>query len=368
VTKRLRSGLDALLTVIRPKEHFDHPLKEIAILVVLGAILAMGAIIAVAWAAGFDTVLHRLRHPNAIWIPIALGGQVVAYVGYMLAYREIARVERGPELGMMRLAAVVFSGFGVFVASGGFAVDVAALKRAGTNERDARVRVLGLGALEYALLAPAACVCAIIILAHGTRTPDLGLTLPWAIAVPVGGVLALWGLRYRRSLARQGGWKGALAHGLDAVAVILTLARQPLRHGTAFVGMGLYWAGEIFSLGAGLHAFHSLRPAVAALVIGYATGYALTRRTLPLAGAGAVEALLPFALTWVGATLAPAVLAVFVYRFFNLWLPLIPALVGIRALRLRSLRDRGVSEGRRSTRRLRGLPHRRAAARTSRRP
>jgi uncharacterized membrane protein YbhN (UPF0104 family) len=35
----------------------------------------------------------------------------------------------------------------------------------------------------------------------------------------------------------------------------------------------------------------------------------------------------------VGAGLAPAVLAVFVYRIFNLWLPLVPAVVGMRALR-----------------------------------
>jgi uncharacterized membrane protein YbhN (UPF0104 family) len=97
--------------------------------------------------------------------------------------------------------------------------------------------------------------------------------------------------------------------------------------------MALYWVGEIFSLAAALHAFGSPRPAVAALVVGYATGYALTRRTLPLAGVGVVEALLPFSLVWVGATLAPAVLAVFVYRFFNLWLPLLPAVIGVRSLR-----------------------------------
>ena len=71
------------------------------------------------------------------------------------------------------------------------------------------------------------------------------------------------------------------------------------------------------------------------LVVGYATGYALTRRTLPLAGAGAVEALLPFALTWMGFALAPSVLAVFAYRICNVWLPVGPALAGLIALRLR---------------------------------
>jgi uncharacterized membrane protein YbhN (UPF0104 family) len=264
---------------------------------------------------------------------------VVAYVGYMLAYREVAQVERGPRLGMMKLAAVVFTGFGVFVAHGGFSADMVALRGTGISKREARIRVLGLGALEYVVLAPAVCISAIIILAHGSNKPNFGLTLPWAIAVPLGFVAAFWALRYHDRFSRAGGWRGAIGHALDGVAVVRNLLREPFKHGHAFVGMGLYWIGEIFSLVAALHAFGSPRPAVAALIVGYATGYALTRRTLPLAGAGVVEALLPFALVWVGASLAPAVLAVFIYRFFNLWLPLIPSVVGMRALRQEEKRN-----------------------------
>ena len=33
---------------------------------------------------------------------------------------------------------------------------------------------MGLGALEYVVLAPAVCVSAIVILAHGSGTPNLG--------------------------------------------------------------------------------------------------------------------------------------------------------------------------------------------------
>jgi hypothetical protein len=326
---RLRTAVGWL----RPKSHFDLANWELALFITLGVALALGASVAVAWAAGFGDVLHRLVHPDLIWIPLALAGQVVAYFGYMLAYREVARVERGPELGMSKLAAVVFTGFGVFVAHGGFSADVVALRNAGASRREARVRVMGLGALEYVVLAPAVCASAIIVLAHGSRTPNLGMTLPWAIGVPLGFAAAFWALRHRKKLSGAGGWKGAIGHALDAVAVVKNLLREPFKHGHAFVGMGLYWMGEIFSLSAALHAFGSPRPAVAALIIGYATGYALTRRTLPLAGAGVVEALLPFALVWVGAGLAPAVLAVFLYRLFNLWLPLIPALGGIRVLR-----------------------------------
>jgi uncharacterized membrane protein YbhN (UPF0104 family) len=110
------------------------------------------------------------------------------------------------------------------------------------------------------------------------------------------------------------------------------LASQGADHGGAFVGTTLYWVGDIGCLWACLRAFHD-SPDIAALVIGYATGYALTRRTLPLGGAGSVEALVSFALAWTGIPLAKAVLAVCAYRLFNLWLPLLPAAIGLRHLK-----------------------------------
>jgi uncharacterized membrane protein YbhN (UPF0104 family) len=97
--------------------------------------------------------------------------------------------------------------------------------------------------------------------------------------------------------------------------------------------MALYWAGDAFCLWACLHGFLDTSLPVTTLLVGYATGYALSRRTLPLAGAGVVEALLPFALLWVSLPLAAGMLAVLAYRVFNLWLPLLPAVVGFRHLR-----------------------------------
>jgi uncharacterized membrane protein YbhN (UPF0104 family) len=72
---------------------------------------------------------------------------------------------------------------------------------------------------------------------------------------------------------------------------------------------------------------------VPVIILAYASGYALTRRSLPHAGAGAVETMLPFALMWTGIALPAAVLCVFAYRFFNLWLPLVPAAAAVSALR-----------------------------------
>ena len=62
-------------------------------------------------------------------------------------------------------------------------------------------------------------------------------------------------------------------------------------------------------------------------ILAYATGYALTRRSTPLAGSGSTEALMTLALHWVGEPVAPALAAVVVYRVFNFGLPCLPALL-----------------------------------------
>ena len=228
----------------------------------------------------------------------------------------------------------------MFIPRGGFAADRHALKEAGVEEREARVRVLGLGALEYAVLAPAACVSAsyLILVRHGQ--PHLGMALPWAVAVPAGAVLVLVLMRFREGWREQGRLRDRLAHALDGVAVLRKLAARPRAHWPAAAGMAVYWFADIFTLWACLRAFTADPPSVPVLVVGYATGYALTRRSLPLAGAGLVEALLPFSLHWVGIALAPAVLAVVAYRVFDLWLLLVPATVGLQALRSRVRRRR----------------------------
>jgi uncharacterized membrane protein YbhN (UPF0104 family) len=300
-------------------------------MVAVAGVLALGASVGVASTVGFGAVWHRLLHPHWFWLLVALAGEAFAYVGYTLAYREIARAEEGAELSVPRLAALVATGFGVFVQAGGFALDRAALERAGLPERDARARVLGLGALEYAVLAPATAFAAFWIIVHGDQPVDQGLTLPWLIGVPAGVVLALTALRHRQVFNRRG-WRRHVYDWLRSLDLLLRLVKRPARGAVAFLGIGCYWLGDIFCLWATLHGFSAHTPPIAALVVGYATGYALTRRALPLGGAGIVEALLPFALGWVAIARAPALLGVVSYRLINLWLPLIPALAGLPSL------------------------------------
>jgi uncharacterized membrane protein YbhN (UPF0104 family) len=147
-------------------------------------------------------------------------------------------------------------------------------------------------------------------------------------------VIALSLLRHRRSLALRQGWRARLAHALDGIAQTVDLVRDRRAGLLALLGMAIYWAGDIFVLWACLAVFWPQgRPSVTLIVLGYASGYALTRRSLPLAGAGAVETMLPFALMWTGIALPAAIVCVFVYRLFNLWLPLVPAAAAVFALR-----------------------------------
>ena len=307
------------------------PPQRLISLVAVAGCLAAGALGGIAWHVGFGRVLTRLVHPHWIWFAVAIGGEVVAYAGYTAAYREVACAEDGAELKVPQAAALVAAGFGAFVHAGGFALDRAALVRAGLSDENARRRVLGLGALEYAVLAPATCVAAAFVLLFH-RTISSSLTLPWLVGVPVGAVLALTAFRFKDSIRKWWLIGRPLARRLEALGLVLAIILSPRRHPFAVAGTLAYWGGDIFCLWATLHAFSAHSPPVPQLIVGYATGYALTRRALPLGGAGIVEALLPFALGWLKIALLPALLAVFAYRLINLWLPLVPAVVGLPTL------------------------------------
>jgi uncharacterized membrane protein YbhN (UPF0104 family) len=317
--------------LLRPLPHLERHLAQHALLIGIGAALALGAAVGIAWTAGFGQVLDVLRDANPVWLPVAFGMELVAYVGYVVAYRAVVGLEGGPRLGLARTGAIVAAGFGAFVVRGGFVLDRHALEDAGLEPREARARVIGLGVLEYAVLAPAAALAAVILLARGSTHPSLGFTLPWVIAVPLGFAAAFAALALRHRVGDESGWRAALHHGLDALHMLRQLGSEA-QHSGAFLGTTLYWIGDVGCLWASLRVFHD-SPDLAALIIGYATGYALTRRSLPLGGAGSVEALVSFALAWTGIPLAKAVLAVCTYRIFNLWLPLLPAAIGLRHLK-----------------------------------
>ncbi len=299
--------------------------------IVLGAALAGAALTGDGWVAGFAAIGSLVSQADWRWLPLAVGCVVVSHAGYTLAYREVLRSRGGPSVSVARMGISVLAGFGMLTPRTGFTLDRAVWRDHGLSVAAARGRVMTLGMLEYALLAPAAFICAIVLFL-GHFPAQGGMLASWLIGVPVGSALVGCLFVFRERLPAKGWFWTPIHQTLDAVAAMLRVVVVSRAGVVAAGGMALYWAADIAALGACLAVVQHPVP-VDVLVVGYASGYAFTRRSLPLAGAGAAEALMPFAMHWMTVPLAAAVLAVFAYRVCNLWLPLGPAALSMRHLR-----------------------------------
>jgi uncharacterized membrane protein YbhN (UPF0104 family) len=299
---------------------------------ILSGVAIVAAIVAVIVLAAVSGVsLHRgFAHFRPEWIIVVAIAEALSFLPYMLAYRQMTVVGGLQPPSLPVIITVVLSGFGPFVLGGGFRLDEAALMEVYGDRQTARVQVAGLVALEWAVLAPFACLSAIGLLIAGANVMG-SLLWPWALCVPAGFALGLWLTTPGRSLAPLRRFS-LIAGVFDGVGMLHHLIRAPGRTSPAWLGMSLYWAAEIVALYAALRMFGvTLSPA--RVVLAYATGYVVTRRSLPLAGAAITEVLLTFALHWVSVPLGAALAAVVTYRLFNLILASVPSLLANRLLR-----------------------------------
>jgi uncharacterized membrane protein YbhN (UPF0104 family) len=325
--------------------------KPVAI-VVAAAGTTFGVVFVLASWAGWPRLMRVTEtNPAWWWLVICLVGEIVAYAGYALTVRDMARVDDGAEMSLLRSAHAVVAGFGVFAAtrsSGGFAVDYWAFQRAGASRREAAARAVGLGLLEYVVLSICALAASLALFLRIDGQAGSSTTLPSLLILPC---LAVgWYLtspRRARRLSKPQGrrvrrWFARFVAGATTVRLLLT---RPKQHGLGVLGNLAYWAGDILCLWAALHFVHA-HLSVAALVVAYAGGYVLTRRALPAGGAGFVEVALTFALVWIGLPVPQTVVAVIVYRLFNFWLPILPALILLPSIReMRSQFDEAEQPG-----------------------
>src|SRR5581483_559948 len=297
----------------------DFERRNFLILLVAGA-FATAAAMGLADMAGYNRLVDAVQDVVPTWFAVCFGGQVVAYLGYVLAVRDIAR----------------FDVFAATHAAGGFAVDYWTFRRSGLRRREAVARVLALGVLEYTILAPAALIAAVVLLFGTGGHVQHAMTYPW-LAVGPGFLVALWVSSPRRAERLSDPGNGGrirqwFAHLVAGIVKLRCMLTRPHLHGLGVLGVCLYWLGDIACLWAALKIFNA-ELSTPALILAYATGYVLTRRSLPAGGAGLVEVLMTFALVWVGVSIAPALLGVITYRLFNFWLPVIPALAALPAVR-----------------------------------
>ncbi|HEX4107101.1 MAG TPA: lysylphosphatidylglycerol synthase domain-containing protein [Solirubrobacteraceae bacterium] len=316
-------------TVRRTKAAWQRVLDALEarpLLLCLAAVgIAAGVSLAMASVSGWTRIDHVLGHLELWWLVVVVAGWAISYLGYTVAHHRTAALCGAKLTRRASLYAVTFGAAATCLRSG-YSVDHRALRHGGAEPESARVGVLNLAVLEYAALAPAAWICALILL-HSQRVQQQ-VTVPWAVGVPVGVALAVAIGCYfgRRVPTGAGPIASTVRGGLLALCQLGHQLRHPVRNREAWLGMATHWASDIAALWAAL-LMTGVHPAPAIVILGFATGYACTPRSMPLTGVGVTEALMPLAFMWEGVPLASAVVAVFIYRLARLVLAVPPALL-----------------------------------------
>jgi uncharacterized membrane protein YbhN (UPF0104 family) len=205
-------------------------------------------------------------------------------------------------------------------------------RRAGFSADEAIVRVLGFNILFYVSLGVGAWGAALVSAVGLWGDESLLGTLPWLVLGPAvlgAGVILTRPGRGTPAQPRPGGTvvRRALAYAVAGAAwvrdVLVDAAGRRL-----VLASALYWVGNVLCLWAALRSVGETLP-LPELLLGFALGQVAMLLPLPLGGVGGVDAAMTFALTAVGVPLAPALVAVGVYRLFAFWAPTIPALAAL---------------------------------------
>jgi uncharacterized membrane protein YbhN (UPF0104 family) len=306
---------------------------RVALAVVLAGFLTVGVALLIARAAGFSRVRESLSDADARWFVVCFLAECVAFGAYAFVLRDAMERGGGPRLRYRLSLHLTFASLGATrviaaAGAGGLAVAWWCFWRAGYTRGESLIRVLGLNTLVYLVFGVGAWVAALLATIGVLGAAPLSLTLPWLVVIPVCIVAARFvtqpGIVER--MTRPGG--SFVRRGFGYAVAGTSWVRSLLGSrdsGLPLVSSAAYWAGDAACLWAALHSVGQPIP-VAELALAYATGYAATILPLPFGGVGGVEAAMTYALTAVGVPLAPALVAVAVYRLFGFWVPTVPAL------------------------------------------
>ena len=313
--------------------------RRVAIAVVAAVLLVVGVGLLIARAAGFAEVREAVETADSTWFVACLGAQVLALSAYADVVRGAFRWRGGPDPGFRLSGSVMLAGIGaarVFAAGGVGAIAAAfwCFRQAGFAAADALVRVLGLNALFYVPFGIGAWTASLVAVFGVWGEESLALTLPWLVVVPVtflGAAVLTEPRRFDRlTRARGSVVRRALGYALAAAGWVRDVLTD--RKGRRLVlASALYWVGNVACLWTALRSVGETLP-LPELLLAFAAGHAAMILPLPLGGVGSVDAALTYALTAVGVPLAPALVAVGVYRLFAFWAPTIPAIAALALL------------------------------------
>jgi putative heme transporter len=319
-------------------------------------LLVVGIYVVFPKLVGLDDAVAKLGNADPVWLAIAVGFNVAAFVAYVALFRGVLAGTRDDELRrrlnfrasyqitMAGLAATrIFSAAG----AGGIVLTYWALRKAGMERRRSACRMVAFLVLTYAVYTFALVIFG-ILLRTGVLPGDNpvgGTIVPAVVSVCVMAVFALialipqdierriqkfaGGYRRTRYLTRLAKGPATLSSG---VRTAIAYVRHPRRGALAVGGAVGFWAANIAVLWASFEAFGGDVP-LGVLVQGFFVGMAANLIPSPAGGVGSVDAGMIGAFVLFGIDESIVFPAVLTYRVIAFWLPIPPGIVAFIQLR-----------------------------------
>jgi len=305
--------------------------RQVIVLVVASAVMVAGLVVIAPAIADLPDVWGKLADGHLGWLTLALGLEIMSFVGHAILFRAVSVDGGGSRIGLRASTEITLAGHAATrlfasAGAGGIALTAWALKKSGMEARDVAARMTTFMVLLYAVY-----MGALVIGGLGLYTgviPGGGSFAMTIVPALFGaGVIALVA---SAQLVKPG--ESRLRRWLAPVGDGVRDARRLIRRGNpGLLGAFMWWAFDIAALWAAFEAFGD-SPAVGILVVGYFVG--MLANTLPLpGGVGSVDGGMIGAFVAFGVDPGTAIVAVLAYRFFAFWLPIAPGALSFASLR-----------------------------------
>jgi uncharacterized membrane protein YbhN (UPF0104 family) len=300
---------------------------------------------------GLGDAMGKLDDADPLWIGIAIGFNIVAYLTYIALFKAVVGGDalrlswvETYEINMAGVAAtLLFSAGG----AGGVALTYWALRKAGMSRRDVARRMVAFISLHYAFYPIALIVFGVLLrtgVLNGADSVELTI-IPAGIAgalLIVGVLVALippdveqrllpfaHGERARSFLHSAAKFPATVGEGFRFA---IGLFAHPSRGGLAVLGAAGFWAASIGVLWASFHAFGAHVP-LAVVVQGFFIGMVANLFPLAPAGVGAVDAGMIGAFVLFGIPEETVFPAVLIFRLVAFWMPIPVGVIAFFQLR-----------------------------------
>ncbi|HWA55053.1 MAG TPA: lysylphosphatidylglycerol synthase transmembrane domain-containing protein [Solirubrobacterales bacterium] len=289
---------------------------------------------------GLGNALGRLDDADPVWIAVAIGFNVLAFVTYIALFKAVVGGDalrlswlETYEINMAGLAAtLIFSAGG----AGGIVLTFWALLKAGMRRHDVAKRMVAFLTLHYAFY-PLAIILFGVLLRTGVLNGNHSVELT-IIPAGIAGVLLVLGLLLALIPPDFGPRIARFVHGERGQSIARTIGRvpatfaegfrfalglfaHPSQGGLAVLGAAGYWAANIGILWASFHAFGVHVP-LAVVVQGFFLGMVANLIPFAPAGVGAVDAGMIGAFVLFGIPETAVFPAILVYRLIAFWMPI----------------------------------------------